>query len=74
MRDSEFQQEIVGTAACMKRLMMDTKGCGQLMSNDTYFSDSWFSGVKTAEGVMDEGLGYYGPVKMSHKVFYLATL
>ena len=30
MKTSKFQQQIKGTAACMKRLMMDTKECGQL--------------------------------------------
>ena len=42
-----------------------------MTSNDTHFSDSWFSGVKTA---MAEGVYYYGPAKTSHKGFCLATL
>ena len=54
MQASTFQQQIGGTSACMKRLMMAKKGCAQLTSNDTYFSDSWFSGVKMAEEVMAE--------------------
>ena len=29
-KTAEFQQQIGGTAACMKRLVMDTKGCGKL--------------------------------------------
>ena len=37
MKAEKFQQKILGTAVCTKRLMMATKGCGQLMSNDTYF-------------------------------------
>ena len=49
MKKLAFQSELGGTAACMKRLAIATKGCGQLTSNDTYFSDSWFSSVKTAE-------------------------
>ena len=49
MNKSTFQSELGGTAACMKRLAIAAKGCGQLTSNDTYFSDSWFSYVKTAE-------------------------
>ena len=53
---------------------MATKGCDQLTSNDTYFSDSWFSGVKTAEKAMAEGVDYCGPVKTNHKGFCLATL
>ena len=55
---SNFQQETGGTSGCIKRLIMDTKGCNQLMSNDTYFSDSWFSGVTIAEEVMSEGVDY----------------
>ena len=46
---SKFQKDLGGTASCMKRLAIATKGCVQLTSNDTYFSDSWFSSVKTAE-------------------------
>ena len=49
MKKSIFQSELGGTAACMKRLDIDTKGCGQLTSSDTYFADSWFSSVKSAE-------------------------
>ena len=30
----------------IKGLMRDKKGCGILTSNGTYFSDSWFIGVK----------------------------
>ena len=41
-----------------KIIMMSTKGCDQLASNDNYFADSWFSGVKTAEEAMAEGVDY----------------
>ena len=58
----------------MKRLDIATKGCGQLTSNDTYFSDSWFRSVKTAEEMAAAGVDYCGPVKTSHKGFCLATL
>ena len=74
MKTLNFQKYIGGTAACMKRLMMVTKGCGQLTSNDTYFANSWFSGVKMAEEAMAEGVDYCGPVKTSHKGFCLAIL
>ena len=74
MKTSNFQKYLRGTAACMKRLMVAAKGCGQLTSNYTYFSDSWSSGAKTAEEAMTEGLDYYGPVKNIHKGFFLATL
>ena len=74
MKKSSFQSELGGTAACMKRLDVSTKGCGQLTSNDTYFSDSWFSSVKTAEEMAAAGVNYCGPEKTSHKDFCLDTL
>ena len=74
MKILTFQSELGGTAACMKRLAISTKGCGQLTSNDTYFADSWFRSVKTAEDMAAAGVNYCGPVKTSHKGFCLATL
>ena len=58
----------------MEILMMPTKGCGQLTSNTTYFSDSCFSGIKTAEEAMALVVNYCGPAKTSHKSLCLATL
>ena len=49
MKTSKFQKDLGGTTACIKILAIATKGCGQLTSNDTYFSDIWFSSVKTTE-------------------------
>ena len=46
MKTENFQKYIGGTAACIKRTMMDTKGCDQLTSNENYFYDIWFSVVK----------------------------
>ena len=66
METLEFKQEIGGTESCMKILIMGTKGCGQLSSNDIYFAGSWFSGVKTAEEAIAELLNYYRPLKTSH--------
>ena len=74
MKTSEFQKDIRWTAACMKRLSMDTKRFGQLTSNETYFTYSWFSFVKTAEEAMAARFNYWGPVKTIHKGFCLATL
>ena len=53
----------------MKILMRDTKGCGHLTSNETYFADSYLSYVKMADGEMDDGVDHCGPVKTGHKVF-----
>ena len=55
----------------MKRLMVDTKGCGQLTLNGIYFYDSWLSGVKTADEAMAEGVYYYEPEKTNCKGFCL---
>ena len=49
MKASDFRQQIGGMADLMKRNTNDTKGCGQLSSNDTLFDDSWFRSMKTAE-------------------------
>ena len=57
----------------MKRLMMYTKGCGQLLLNGTYFSERWLSGVEMAEEAFAEVVNYFGPLNISHKEFFLAT-
>ena len=57
----------------MKRLGIATKVSVQLISNDTYFADMCFSSVKTADEAMAAGFNYCGPVKTSHKGFFLAT-
>ena len=67
MKKSTFQSEMGGTAACMKQLAIATKRCGQLASNDTYFADSWFSSVKTAEEMAASGVNYCGPVIQGEK-------
>ena len=45
----KFQQHIGGTAAWKNIPMIAKKGCGQVMSNDTYFAEIWFRGVKAAD-------------------------
>ena len=59
-----------GTTACMKRLAIATKGCVQLILNDTYFADSWFNSLKTAEQMASTGVDYCGLVKKIHQVFF----
>ena len=68
MKTSEFQKYLGGTSVCMNILVMATKGCGQLASNDTYFADSRFSYVKTAEEPMNAGVDYCGPERRSTRV------
>ena len=74
MKTLNFQKYLGETAVCMKRLMVAKKGCSHMPSNDTYFSDIWFSGVKTADDAMADGVDYCGPEKTIHKGFCLATL
>ena len=57
----------------MTRLAIDTKRCGQLISNEKYFAGSWFSSVKTYEEAMAAGVNYCGSAKTSYKGFCLAT-
>ena len=54
----------------MRRIAIDNKEYGQLTSNYTYFSDIWFSSIKTAEESMAAGVDYFGPLKTSHKGFF----
>ena len=74
MKLLEFQKNIGGTVECIKRLPIATKGCGQLTSNDTYFSGIWYSYVKIAGEAMSAGVNYFRTTKMSHKGFSLATI
>ena len=70
MKTAEFQQQIGLTEAYMQRLIMATKRCDQLTSNDTHFTNIWLIGVNSAEKAIAEGVYYFGPVKTSHKVFF----
>ena len=69
MNTSEFQQDIGGLDAYMKRITKATKGYGQLSSNDTAFSDSWFRLVKTEEEENIDRVDCGGPVKKSTRDF-----
>ena len=69
-----FQKDIRGTAECMRILEMDNKVCAQLTQNYTYFSDIWFSRLKTAEEAMTVGVYYCAPVKTSHNFHFLVIL
>ena len=57
----------------MKITTKATKGCGKLSPDETFFTGMCFSGVTTAEESNSEIVDYYGPVKTSHKGFFLAT-
>ena len=73
-KTSKVQKYPRGNTACMKKLDISTKACGQLTPNDTYFAYRWSSSVKTADEAMAVGVNYCGTAKMSHKGFCLATL
>ena len=70
MRESYFKQDIGGMAACMKKIMEDTKGFGQLSPNNTFFADIRFIGVKTSEEKSIEGLDYHGLGRQATRDFY----
>ena len=74
MNIPEFQQNIGETAECIKGINNSGKGCGQLSSNDTLFSDSLFRGVKKLEEKNAEGVYYCGPANTSQKGYCLYTL
>ena len=74
MKTSKFQKYLGGTTVCTMRLAIDTKGCVQLTSNDTYSADICFSSVNTAEEVIVTGVDYFRLLEMSHKVFCPAKL
>ena len=67
---SAFITQIGG--AC--RLFRGIKSCGQLLSNEILFADSWFSGVKTAKDVTTKRVDYFGWEKTSYKGFCLNML
>ena len=69
MKTSNFHNDLGVTTACMKRLSISTKWCIQMTSNDTSFSDRWFSFVKTDKDMAATGVNYCRPVKTSQKVF-----
>ena len=73
MKTSIFQKYLVGIAACLKRLTISTKGCGQLKSNDIYFSCIWLISVKMSE-LMAQEFDYCGSVKTIYKGFCLDKL
>ena len=54
--------------------MTTRKRWALLTSNVTHFSNRWFSGVKTADEAMAEGVDHCGPVKTIHKELCLAAL
>ena len=55
MKTSKFQNFMGGTAACMRRLDIATKGCGQLTSNYTYFADICFIYIKNYKDMAAAG-------------------
>ena len=46
MKTLKFQQDILGTAACMNRITKDNKGFGELSSNNNSVYDIWFSWIE----------------------------
>ena len=74
MKTLEFQYNIGGTMALINIPTRRTKGCVQQLSKKNYFSDTWFSRVKTSEEVISKGVDYCDPVKTTHVLFFLSAL
>ena len=74
MKTAELNNDIGETQDCTNRTMKNIKGCVQISSKYTFFTDIWFSVVNIVQQVRAELLYYYGPAKTSHKVFCIATL
>ena len=64
----------IGVMACTNRIMKAEKGHVPLPSNNTFFSDIWFIGVKISEEESSEGVDYWSPVKTIPKGLFLAML
>ena len=64
-----FQQEIGGTASCMKITIKATKGFGKLSSNETFFDDYCAILFNSAEDENEEGLYYCGSVETITRIF-----
>ena len=68
------QQDIGGTEACIKILMRGKKWCDKLLSNNTFFADIWFRGVKTTKEEITKGVDFYGLANTSHKGLFRSEL
>ena len=78
MNSSRYHLELGATAACVKRLMEETKGMGQrsLKGSTRYcfLFDSWFSSKKVAEAAASIGVDFIGMAKTNTKVFCKTTI
>ena len=60
--------------ALTNKTTKNNKGWGKMSSNNKLFSNIWFRGLKTVEEKNIERVDYCGPVKITHKGFFLTTL
>ena len=78
MKHSKYQQDIVETAACTKRMLEATKGISQNSikggTKYCFLFDSWFASKKAAEAAMGVGDELIGMVKKNTKGFYNDTI
>ena len=58
MQELYFQHYIGGTDDYMKRITKDTKGCGKLSSNNTFFDYIWFRRSLISEGEKYRGIWF----------------
>ena len=71
MKDIRYEQDIGDTAACIKRMMDETKGIGHKSKKggpkDCFLFASWFDSKKAAEAAMELGSELIGMVKTNTK-------
>ena len=78
MKSSRYHLELVSTAACIKRLIEETKGLGEraLKGSTSYclLFDSSFLSKKSAEAAASVGVDLVGMVKTNTKGFCKAMI
>ena len=70
MANSTFQQEYGATTACVVRMALATKWCGQKEEDrqrDIFIRDSWFASVNSTEQLFLRGMDFIGNCKTAHK-------
>lgn len=68
--ESKYQREFGATAACVLRMALATKGCGQEdgeRKRDIFIADSWFASVNSTEQLQKRGMDFINNCKTAHK-------
>jgi hypothetical protein len=69
MKECRYFKEYASTSACTLRMAKDTVS-SSAGHKDTFYGDSWFASVRTAQAISDElNCHFIGHIKQSHKRF-----